>query len=185
MPRPRHLSETRLHELFETGAPDPHLAQCLRCQTRLAELGRFVADASADAEMAFSQAMPEASIAAAERRVLAAIQAQPAGLLLQFPGARPALPRSFRTRPRWMVAAAAGLIVGLALGRWSQPGAPTEPLPRARTTRSPVQPAVYAVGGAAEDDLLTALESVHAGPIAELRSIHELTPLAEQHDTTW
>ncbi len=181
----RHLNDTRLYALLETAPADPHLASCPHCQARLAELRTFTEEIRSGADGSFAQVFTETRIDASKRRILAAIEAQPAGQLLRFPGAGTPRVPSLRARPRWMVAAAAGLIVGLALGRWTQSDRPVQPLARGIPPHVTAQPAVYAVSVAGDDELLTALESVHSGPVGMLRAIHELTPLSEQHDTTW
>lgn len=177
------LSKTRLHECLETGHADAHLAACDGCQRRLAELGGFTGVVRATEDAAFARAFPEARIAASRQRVLAAIDEQRAARVVPFPGAvQPSAP-SLRARPRWMAAATAGLIIGLALGRWTQSSTPVQPAPGGSPAISAsVQPAAFVRG---EDDLLDAIESVRLGPIAGLRSLHELTPLAEQYDPAW
>lgn len=178
-----HVSETRLHEILETGRPDAHLDACDACRRRLADLREFTGAVLSMEDAAFARAFPEGRISTSRQHVLAAIDAQRAARVVPFPGAvQPSAP-SLRARPRWMAAAAAGLIIGLALGRWTQTGTPVRPsTASAPTISASVQPAVFVRG---EDDLLNAIESVRQGPISQLRSLHELTPLAEQYDTAW
>ena len=82
-----------------------------------------------------------------------------------------------------MAAAAAGLILGLGLGRLTHLGNPGAPALHPTAALSPVAPASYSV--VADDDLLFALETASTGPVQALRSIHELTPLSDQPDTRW
>jgi len=180
----RHLSELRLHDQLDSPRPDAHLASCEACQARLAQLQAFTRQLAATDEAAFAQAFPDARVAASRDRVLAVIDDHRTARVVPFPGAVPPAAPSLRARPRWMAAAAAGLIVGIALGRWTHWGAPVRPVATsAPATISAITPAVYLPGG--DDDLLSAIEAVRRGPIAELRSLHELTPLAEQYDTSW
>lgn len=183
----RHLSDNRLHEVHESGSRDAHLAACAECQARLASLDAFAGALAAADEAAFTAAFPDARLATSRTRILSAIADHRSARVVPFPGALPPAAPSLRARPRWMAAAAAGLIVGLALGRWTHWGSPVRPAPVstsiAQTAASPaVQPAVYVP---ADEDLLSALESASLGPIAEVRSLHELTPLAGLYDTSW
>lgn len=187
----RHLSDLRLHDFLDAPHPgthdDAHLAACEACQARLAALAAFVRNVVTTDEAAFEKAFPPARIEASRERVLAAVDQHRTARVVPFPGSvTPAAP-SLRARPRWMAAAAAGLIVGLALGRWTHGGGPVRPMTAsAPATQAAVQqtirPAVYVP---ADDDLLNAIESASLGPVADVRSLHELTPLAELNDPAW
>jgi hypothetical protein len=182
-----HLSDARLQELLDSGRPDTHMAVCPDCQARMASLSAFGRSLIEADEAAFARAFTDARVTASRDRILSAVAAQRSARVVPFPGAvAPAAP-SLRARPRWMAAAAAGLIVGLALGRWTHWGGPMRPAPASVTQgqavlQPAVQPVVYVP---ADDELLTAIESASLGPIAEVRSLHELTPLAGQYDPSW
>ncbi len=184
-----HLSDTRLHELHETAAGDPHLAACAACQARLAEIDGFTSAIQVAAEAGFAEACPETRVDASRHRILQAVERLngPAQIVI-FPGA-PFAAAPPRTRPRWMAAAAAGLILGLGLGRLTHLGTPAAPagqpaVAQSAAMRSPgVAPASYSV--IADDELLVALETASTGPVQVLRTLHELTPLSDQPDPLW
>lgn len=183
MPQPRHLTDARLHELWERAAADPHLAACPSCRARLADLDRFTTAVTTAAATGFANAFPEPRVAASRQAILQAVERlQRPGEVVAFPGAPLTAPPR-RARPRWMVAAAAGLMLGLAVGRWTHSVAPAGPGERPAAAGAPVAPVGY--GALAEDDLLFTLETASTGPVAELRAIHELTPLSDQPDPIW
>jgi hypothetical protein len=191
----RHLSDLRLHDFLDAprsaandvANDDAHLAGCPECQTRLASLEACVGQIVATDDAAFEAAFPAARVAASRERILSAVAEHRSARVVAFPGAAPPAAPSLRARPRWMAAAAAGLIVGLALGRWTHWGAPVRPVPSSASSTQTVvqqgiQPAVYIP---ADDDLLNAVESASLGPVSDVWSLHELTPLAERHDAAW
>lgn len=189
-----HLSDTRLHELRKTDAADAHLASCAACQARLTEMNGFTSAVQAAAEAGFAEAFPEARVDASRHRILQAVERlHGPAQIVAFPGAPFAAARP-RTRPRWMAAAAAGLILGLGLGRLTllvTPAAPTrQPIATpseatlSKATLSPVvAPVSYSL--IADDELLFALETASTGPVQVLRTLHELTPLSDQPDPLW
>ena len=188
MARALHLSDTRLHELHETAAGDPHLASCAACQARLAEIDGFTSAIQVAAEAGFAEACPETRVDASRHRILQAIaRLNGPAQIVTFPGA-PFAAAPPRTRPRWMAAAAAGLILGLGLGRLTHLITPAAPVRRPAATQSeatlpPIAPASDNV--MADDDLLFALETASTGPAQILRTLHELTPLSDQPDPLW
>ncbi|MEQ1896530.1 MAG: hypothetical protein ABL971_03980 [Vicinamibacterales bacterium] len=182
MAHAHHLTDSRLHELWEMHAPDPHLASCAACQARLAEIDGVTSAVQTAADVAFSEAFPDRRVEASRHRILQAVERlNRPGQIVTFPGT-PFVAARQRTRPRWMVAAAAGLILGLGLGRLTHPGS-LAPALQPAAALSPVAPASYSV--VADDDLLFALETASTGPVPVLRSIHELTPLSDQPDPLW
>ncbi len=183
-----HLSDTRLHELRETATANPHLASCAACQARLTELDRFTSAVQVAAEAGFADAFPETRVNTSRHRILQAVERlNGPAQIVTFPGVPFAAARP-RTRPRWMTAAAAGLVLGLGLGRLTHLVTPAAPARQPTATQSlatlsPVAPASYSV--IADDDLLFALETASTGPAQVLRTLHELTPLSDQPDPLW
>ncbi len=179
-----HLSESRLIELTEGAGPDPHLATCARCRARLAGLQEFAAETAVVAEAEFTGAFPEHRIDAARLRVLAALDAQRPAQVVPFPGVERVPPApARRRRPRWMAAAAAGLILGLLLGRWTHWGAPVQT--RAALELPPPATVETAYATQNDDEFLRALEALHSGPVAVVRALHELTPTADAPESAW
>ena len=188
MARAPHLSDTRLHDLRETATADPHLASCAACQARLAEVDRFTSAVQIAAEADFAEAFPETRVDSSRRQILrAAERLKGPAQIVAFPGAPfAAAPR--RARPRWMVAAAAGLLLGLGLGRLTHLTTPAAPAWRpaaaqSEATLSPTSPAND--NAMSDDDLLFALETVSTGPAQILRTLHELTPVSDQPGPLW
>ena len=183
MAHARHLTDTRLHALRDTDAADAHLRSCALCQARLTEMDGFISTIQAAAGADFSEAFSDARVDASRQRILRAVGGlnRPAEIVA-FPGT-PFVAARRRTRPRWMAAAAAGLILGLGLGRLAHLGSPGAPALQPARVLSPVASASYSA--VTDDELLFALETASTRPVPVLLSIHELTPLTDQHDPLW
>lgn len=193
MRRPSHLTDDRLVNLCGDNVPTSdeltHLEQCDRCRARhtgLQGLLREVTDAAAvDADAAFP---PERLAVQRARILLRVAQNGRPGHLLTFPAATSPGVRLFRVRPasRWVAAAAAaGLAVGLMVGRLTHTTPPSMAL-RAPATHG-VTARVAPLAGLtpvslvlSDDELLGEIEIAVAGPVAVLRPLHELTPAADQ-----
>ena len=183
MAHAHHLTDGRLHALWEMDAPDAHLASCAACQARLAEIDGFTSAVQTAADANFSEAFPDARVETSRHRILQAVERlNRPGQLVTFPRT-PFVAAGRRPRPHWMAAAAAGLILGLGLGRLTHQGSPGAPALQPAAALSAVTPASYNV--VADDDLLFALETASTRPVPVLRSIHELTPLSDQPDSLW
>ncbi len=188
MARVLHLSDTRLHDLRETASADPHLASCAACQARLAEVDRFTSAVQVAAEAGFVEAFPETRVDISRRRILpAAERLKGPAQIVTCPWA-PFAAAPPRTRPHWMVAAAAGLMLGLGLGRLTHLTTPAAPARRPAATQSEATPSPTAEASdnaMADDDLLIALETVSTGPPQILRTLDELTPVSDQAGPLW
>ena len=185
MARILHLSDTRLHDLRETATADPHLASCAACQARLAEVDRFTSAVQVAAEAGFVEAFPETRVDISRRRILqAAERLKGPAQIVTFPGA-PFAAAPPRTRPRWMVAAAAGLLLGLGLGRLTHLTTPARRPASTQSEATPSPTAPVSDNAMADDDLLFALETVSTGPAQILRTLHELTPVSDQPGPLW
>ena len=107
------------------------------------------------------------------------------GRVIAFPHASVNEPRVFRNRlsSRWVAAAAAaGLTIGLLVGRWSTPRpAGVHPGPTVSARLEPAGPVLLpAAIRLSDDEFLQQIEYAVNGPTEILRPLHELTPLADQ-----
>jgi hypothetical protein len=183
-----HLSDERLIELSLDGTDrkaDAHLAECVSCESRRAELASMLSDATValnqEADAAFS---PE-RLARQHARIMQRIdqEGRPARVIA-FPTSHTSTLRVHR-RPsrRWAAAGAvaAAFVVGILAGHLTQnlPGASTAPethLMRAQDQRVPV---TVAASVSADDELLGQIEAAvgSTGPAA-LRALDAVTPRA-------
>jgi hypothetical protein len=182
-----HLSDERLIELSLDGADrkaDAHLAECVPCESRRAELASMLVDVtvalSEEADEAFS---PE-RLARQHARIMQRIdqEGRPARVIA-FPSGQTSTVRVHR-RPsrRWAAAGAvaAAFVVGILAGHLTQnlPGGSTAPathLVRAQDARVPVAVAA----SISDDELLGQIEAAvgSTGPAA-LRALDAVTPRA-------
>jgi hypothetical protein len=193
MGRITHLTDERLVNMCVDGASTSgeraHLEDCGDCRARRVEMDRLLGEVTEAAVADTDAVFTPARLAVQQARILQRIaqDGRPARVIA-FPAAPAADARLFRARPavRWIaVAAAAGLAVGLVVGRL------THDLRGVRALRAPAAHAVSArldPGSnfapatliVSDDELLGQIENASAGPVPVLRSIHELTPLADQ-----
>ena len=186
-----HLSEDRLANACLEGDATPaelrHLETCPACDARRAALtaliGEVVDTANREADAIFT---PE-RLAVQQSRILQRIAhvGRPARVIA-FPAGSSGTEtrRLFRARPavRWIaVAAVAGLVVGLVVGRWTNGFSSARGLgvpARAVSARlEPVSPFTPASVTLSDDELLGQIELAAAGPVGVLQPLHELTPL--------
>jgi hypothetical protein len=141
------------------------------------------ADAGTDA------VFTEERLAAGRNRILQRIAhiGEP-GRIIAFPSVATSATRLFKQRPssRWVAAAAAaGLVIGLLVGRLSIPGQPRASQPsltasaRMEPARGVVLPAAIRLS---DDEFLGQVENAVMGPASMLRSLHEMTPTADQFE---
>ncbi len=201
--RARHLREDRLYECYLSAQAgetlDPrtaeHLADCSACQARYAELEGFLEVLRGEAEAETDELFTVEQLVHQKDQILRKVEhLHRAARVISFPGGPvPQTPDAVgRVAPRWLAAAAAaGLLVGVAVGsmfdrdaqtvsvRTERPAA-TVPAPTA--PRVTPQPAVLVTSPAAvdpiDDDLfLSQLEMALARPRArELQPFDALTP---------
>ena len=161
---------------------DPNLSAELAAAAPLLE--EISAAAAREADAVFT---PE-RLAVQQSRILQRIaQAGRPARVIAFPagshgtGTR----RLFRARPavRWIaVAAVAGLVVGLVVGRWTHGFSSVRDLrgipARAVSARlEPISPFTPASVRLSDDELLGQIELASVGPVGVLQPLHELTPL--------
>jgi hypothetical protein len=150
---------------------------------------RLVADISAAANAETDAVFDEERLAAQRSKILQRIaRVGEAARVIVFPNVAPSAARLFRARPssRWVAAAAAaGLAVGLLVGRLSTTGQPGE-AQRNLTASARIEPAPSAFLPAAirlsDDEFLGQVERAAIGPASVFLALHEITPTANQFD---
>ena len=181
-----HLHDRRLLALLESGgAPSEwaHLDGCHECGERLAALRAFLDGLRREAEAACDETLSPARLAAERRRVRRRVR-RAAGRdharVLRFPSPTPPRPAA-SARSRWWlgVAAAAGLFIGLTVGRYDARldlgGADGQAgiAAAGSATERPADPASHA----GDELFLEELERLLTSPsIPALAPLDELTP---------
>lgn len=192
MKRLAHVDQDRLVTACLEGpsaADEAHFAACDTCAARLRALAALLDEVSSSADVHTREVFTEERLASQRNRILQQIaHAGEHGRIIAFPGSAAAATRLFRTRPsfRWVAAAAAaGLAIGLLVGRLSIPGQRNAPEPsltasaRLESARGMFLPAAIRLS---DDEFLGQIESAVSGPAQALRTLHELTPTAEPFD---
>ena len=181
-----HLPERRLLALIDgdgEAADRTHLEACPDCQDRLRAMHAFLDGLRGEAEAACAAALSPARLAAGRQRIRRRVE-RLAGCggprVLRFPA--PTRPRSDApARSRWWLgaAAAAGLAIGLTVGRFDarldvgRTDAPAGPASVGTTAARPTD-----LGSHAADELfMQELERLLTSPrIPPLVALDELTP---------
>lgn len=188
-----HVSDDRLVTVCLDGASpseQAHLDSCPECTARRDRLDEMLADVSEAATTDTDAVFTAERLATQQARILqrVALDGRP-GRLIAFPAASMSDVRLFRTRPssRWVAAAAAaGLAIGLLVGRLSLTGGPsrssgvTDLRPAVSARLEPASPIISAAMHLSDDEFLGQIETAGSGPAEVLRPLHELTPLVEQ-----
>ena len=120
-----HLHDRRLLALLDGGAAPrewAHLDGCHECGERLAALRAFLDGLRREAEAACDEMLSPARLAEERRRVRRRVRraaGRDRARVLRFPGPTPPRPAA-SARSRWWLgaAAAAGLFIGLTVGRY-------------------------------------------------------------------
>ena len=187
-----HLSDDRLVDIGLTETPSgleqQHLGACAPCETRRAAIAHMLDEVSQAAIEEADAAFPAGRLARQQMRILERLEheGRPAKVIA-FPAGHAPDSVLHRNRPaaRWIAAAAvAGLVVGLAAGRFGPAGAPGFEAPQAvnRPAATPFrsEPQLRAVTVTLSDEeLLGQIElAVDGRGGASLRSLDELTPRA-------
>jgi hypothetical protein len=186
--RRSHVSDDRLVAVATDGpsaSEQAHFDACAVCAARRARLESLLLEvvntAAAETDALFTTDRLTTQRARILQRV--GIDGRPARVIA-FPRHGTSDSRLFRTRPssRWVAAAAAaGLAVGLVVGRMSLPERP-----RARRQLSvsarfePPSPMVPATLRVSDEEFLGQIENAVRGPAEVLRPLNELTPVVEQ-----
>jgi hypothetical protein len=192
MTRVSHVGDDRLVTACLDGpsaAEEAHFAACEPCAARRRELTSLLEDVSLAADAHTQAAFTEERLASQRSKILQRLaHAGEPGRVIAFPSVAISATRLFKTRPssRWVAAAAvAGLVIGLLVGRLSIPEQRRSPQPsltaaaRVDSTRGVFLPAAIRLS---DDEFLGQVENAVNGPAAVLRSLHELTPTAEQFE---
>ena len=182
-----HLSDDRLIDVCLHDAPtasdERHLASCVTCEERRANLTRILADtsqvATAEADALFTAERLERQRAHILQRV---DQESRHGRLISFPAARAPIATLLRARPasRWIAgAAAAGLFIGLLAGHLAHDFTVGRVLPRAQVLAPEPTPGFQAASATmSEEEFLGRLEvAVEGTGGSALRPLDDLTPL--------
>ena len=193
-----HPADDRLIALYfgDEGSMETrkHLHGCESCTWRYTELTAPLQmlrqDAVSEADEVFGETRLAAQRDAIGRRL---DEGTRGGRVVPFPGAAQRQERSLVSRPiaRWIAAAAAaGLIIGLSVGRLAMPGgsSPSYAPRTAHVVPSPassgvqVRPTVYTPSDAASDEaFLTAVDLAAARQrIAALSALDAMTPHARE-----
>jgi hypothetical protein len=148
--RKGHLSEQALTDAVLTGQRPAHLDRCDVCGERAVQLGRWLADLREIAVAEADEAFPAERLAVQQHQILRRLdQADEPSRVIEFPLSTGRLTRATggrRVSPAWVgVAAAAGLLVGVAGGHFTSARAPEvaarKPQVTAPRPQTPVTPA--------------------------------------------
>lgn len=121
----RHLDDSVLAEIWSVAASEgraadhPHLGSCAECRARLAAFTRWMNDLRLDAHAEADEAFPPERLAAQQHAIFRRLEAleRPARVIAFPRTPRPMMATKHVTR-RWIAtAAAAGLVIGLAVGQ--------------------------------------------------------------------
>lgn len=194
--RAHHLHDDRLFDCYvaeRSGeTPDPraaeHLADCVDCSGRYAELSRFMDTLHSEGQSETDDIFTTDRLRAQQQAIARRIEhiGRPARVI-SFPGAsaaRAIASKTSRVAPRWVAAAAAaGIFVGAALGtsyEWTRTAGSGfgRPSNRARTLSEPVATRGSDQADVASDEaFLSELEIALDRPrTPELRAYDALTP---------
>ena len=189
----RHLTETELLATCQEGGHPAHLDECQACRTRHAEVAAFLEAAGNDAARAADEVFTPERLDAQAAHVRRRLEnlSRPVRVLT-FPAPRRTTPMVGRAGRRWVaMAAAAGLLIGLAAGltvnfhpfgsnflpratlahnaaNRTAPSARTATLPGARATAERRQ---------GDEAFLSEADSAFGSPhVEELQAIDAMTP---------
>lgn len=182
----RHLTDDELSGLVlhvdEAPESDRHLRQCPACARRHDALSSLLGELTATADLETHNAFPAERLAEQRARLLSRLASDDrAARVLAFPEPAPDR-RVFRPRPamRWIAAAAAaGMAIGLGIGRFNRPTS----LAVGTTSRVTLDQALQGTRGMAparlvlsDDEFMGEIELAVDRPWHGLEPMHELTP---------
>jgi len=198
MRRLGHMGDERLFDAYLAKLAgdqiDPgvaaHLTGCAACSRRHQELTDFMDGLRLDADAEIDAVFPAERLRRQQTDIARRMEhLGETARVISFPGYAAALPpsrHSLPATPRWIaVAAAAGLLVGAAVGTLYHPSwwlvAPRASVSRSAPASAPAAPAVMAsqraVPALDDDAFLSELELAVDGPgCRELRTFDALTP---------
>lgn len=191
--RARHVPEARLLDCYlnerDGLTVDPrlaeHLTDCESCGARYADLVRFMDDLRTDAERQTDAVFTPERLRLQQQNIVRRLeQTSRSGRVIAFPA--PLARRAFtvatvRTAPRWIAAAAAaGLIVGVALGatyRWDNPARHSVVRDGTAARSVAMSPVISRAPSSQDDEFLSELEVALNRPrTRELVAIDAFTP---------
>jgi hypothetical protein len=166
----------------------PHLIECANCRARYDNLCTWLESVRAEAVDEADAAFPAERLAAQQAHILRRLEAaeRPARVIAFPKFAQPLSQRSSLTS-RWItVAAAAGLVIGVALGQWMdlrhrfgpQPGRTAERVVASAPVAQQPDMVIQPTGILSDDALLMELDStISQHPsVGPLRAIDTITP---------
>jgi hypothetical protein len=194
----RHLDDAALAEVWTTASGDPasnaHLVSCAACRARFDEFAEWLEALRTDATVEADAAFPAERLAAQQAQIFRRLEAaeRPTRVIV-FPRATQPVSETRSTAYRWItVAAAAGLVLGVALGQWLDLSHRFGPQPALSSDVAVAAPAadqpemVFQTTRTISDEaLLSELDaSVSMHPSVEpLRAIDTITPRSRDfHD---
>ena len=190
----RHLGDAALAEIWTasaaSGVPasEPHLIECADCRARYEELCAWLDVARNEAFAEADAAFPAERLAAQQAQILRRLEAaeRPARVIA-FPKFAQPLSQRSPLASRWItVAAAAGLVIGVALGQWmdlrhrfgTQPQRTSESVAATAPAPRPSDMVIQTAGSLSDDALLLELDAtllMHPS-VGPLRAIDTITP---------
>ena len=179
-----HPSDDRLLEIAvdrPSNGEAVHLSQCEACRERRVHLGAFLQSVTEAASADVDRFFTPGRLSTQRERILqrVSLEARQARIIA-FPAAA-GEPRTFRSRPasRWVaVAAAAGLTVGVAVGRLTYNAARFRVPPQDAPAITMVTPGIVL----SDDELIGEIELAASGPLPVLLPLHALTPIVASDD---
>lgn len=182
-----HLSEDQIIEVCLQGAPaaaeQRHLDGCPDCAERRASLARLLADVSVVAAAEADAVFTSERLSSQQARILQRIarDSRP-GRVITFPAGNDRGSTLLRARPemRWVAsAAAAGLVIGLLVGRFAHEGPGGVAAQPSLSGGRPVTESFQSVSAAlSEEEFLGRLEmAIESTSGSALRPLDDLTPL--------
>lgn len=177
--RSGHLSEPALIEAVMTGERPMHLDRCDICAERAVELGRWLDDVRAVDLAAADAAFPAERLTAQQSQIMRRLeQLDEPARVIAFPS-QYRLPRESsgrRIAPAWLgVAAAAGLILGVAGGQWSARFATHPSVPVASQQQPATTPEPVSAPSPSENAPATAANAQHASWLDNDQNLDRIT----------
>ena len=184
-----HLTDNQLIELSLAGidrTSEPHLAECERCDARIAALTSMLSDVDVSLTAEVDEAFPPERLARQQERILQQIEheGRPARVIA-FPAAE-SVPVRVHRRPtrRWVAAAgaiAASFVVGILADHLTYELSRSRPVTTHLAVRTGDQhaPVRTVAASLSDDELLGQIEAAvgSTGP-ASLRALDAMTPRA-------
>jgi hypothetical protein len=188
----RHLNDAALAAIWTDGSlsgvrpSHPHLRACAACRSRFVTFSAWLEELRVEATAEADKMFPAERLAAQQAQILRRLEAaeRPARIIA-FPKFSRPLASHSSSASRWIAAAAAaGLIVGVGVGRmdFRTPMTSRGPEVETRIAKAPDRPegGIRSVSAAVGDEaFLSELDASLSRPaVPELRALDEFTPRA-------